>query len=353
MRVDDFKFDLPDNLIALRPARPRDASRLLHVGPEMRDRQFADIIDLITDGDVLVLNDTKVLLAALKGIRPARTDEGHDVEVEFNIHKALPPGTGREIRWRAFARPAKRVTSGDTVRFSDTLSATVVSRDAAEVELLFSAVGQDFEQCLHEVGTMPLPPYISRKRAVDERDNEDYQTVFASAQGSVAAPTAGLHFTDEILSQLRDKGVRITEVTLHVGAGTFLPVAVDDTDDHKMHAEWGQVTRETADTINEAKAAGGNIISVGTTSLRLLESAAAPNGEIRPFVDETDIFITPGYKFKAVDRLITNFHLPRSTLFMLVCAFAGTDRMKAAYAHAIAHQYRFYSYGDACYLEPS
>jgi S-adenosylmethionine:tRNA ribosyltransferase-isomerase len=352
MRVDDFDFDLPEELIALRPAKPRDASRLLHVGQAISDNQFTALPDLVSPGDVLVVNNTKVLPAALKGIRPARAvGGGGDVEVEFNLHKALPPGPDNKVRWRAFARPAKRLKEGDEVHFAGDLRAIATDRDAAEVTLEFQTSQTDFDAALKQAGSIPLPPYIGRKRAVDERDREDYQTIYAQEKGSVAAPTAGLHFTDEVFARLDKKGIKRAEVTLHVGAGTFLPVSVDDTKDHKMHAEWGQVSKETASLINKAKAGGHKVICVGTTSLRLLESAAAQKSVLQPFADETDIFITPGFEFKIADGLITNFHLPRSTLFMLVSAFAGMEKMKAAYAHAIAHNYRFYSYGDACYLE--
>ncbi len=352
MRVDEFDFDLPEELIALRPARPRDASRMLHVASDLEDCQFTDIIHKLRAGDVLVVNNTKVLPAALKGTRVARTPDGADIEVEFNLHKAMPCEHESDVRWRAFARPAKRCKVDDVVHFSEHLSATVTHRDGAEVELAFQfANDADFLALLGEAGAIPLPPYIGRKRELDEQDRIDYQTVFAKNQGSVAAPTAGLHFTPEIFASLKNKGISIVEVTLHVGAGTFLPVAVYDTKDHKMHAEWGQVSKEIADHLNQVKQSGGRIICVGTTSLRLLESAADDEGLIQPFIEETDIFITPGYQFKAVDCLITNFHLPRSTLFMLVSAFSGYDKMKQAYAHAIKNAYRFYSYGDACYLE--
>ena len=350
MRVDDFDFDLPEELIALRPASPRSASRLLHVSAMLADLQFADIVGILKPGDLLVRNNTKVIPAALQGIRLARDAAGQDIQVEINLHKLVSVDDDACINWRAFARPAKRLKQGDRLVFSPSLEATVSSRTGAEIELSFRMSAEVFDRALRDAGHMPLPPYIGRKRQVDERDEEDYQTVFASEQGSVAAPTAGLHFTEEIFAQLAARKVRLADVTLHVGAGTFLPVTAEDTEDHKMHAEWGEVSAETASLMNETLAAGNRVVSVGTTSLRLLESAATDEG-VQPFSDETDIFITPGFRFRAVDGLLTNFHLPRSTLFMLVSAFSGQARMKAAYEHAIENAYRFYSYGDACYLE--
>ncbi|NHK27494.1 tRNA preQ1(34) S-adenosylmethionine ribosyltransferase-isomerase QueA [Parvularcula flava] len=351
MRVDDFDFDLPEDRIALRPARPRDSSKLLQVGEGLSDLIFRDLPEILNEGDVLVLNNTKVLPASLRGIRPAREEGGGgDVEIDFNLHKPLAETGDGTVRWMAFARPAKRVREGDIIQFSDVLSATIASRDAAEVELCFDCPPEKFIPALEQAGAMPLPPYIGRKRAVDEADAQDYQTMFAREQGSVAAPTAGLHFTPALFERLEEKGIGHVEVTLHVGAGTFLPVSVENTDEHKMHAEWGEISDSVATHLNETRDRGGRIIAVGTTSLRLLESAAQ-SGRIEPFCAETDIFITPGYEFRAVDALITNFHLPRSTLFMLVCALAGTERMKKAYVHAIETGYRFYSYGDACFLE--
>ena len=350
MRVDDFDFELPEDRIALTPARPRDAARLLHVGERLSDHIFRDLPELLREGDCLVLNNTRVLPAALIGVRTARAEGGGgDVSIDINLHKALPEAGG-QVRWLAFARPAKRLREGDEIRFSDALSARVLRRAEAEVELCFDCSPADFIPALEAAGSMPLPPYIGRKRALEEADREDYQTMFARREGSVAAPTAGLHFTPGVFEALEEKGVGRAEVTLHVGAGTFLPVQTKDTDGHKMHAEWGEVTQETADHLNETRRLGGRIVCVGTTSLRLLESAVGPDG-IGAFSGETDIFITPGYRFKAADALITNFHLPRSTLFMLVSAFAGTERMKTAYDHAIEAGYRFYSYGDANLLE--
>lgn len=348
MRVDLFDFELPQERIALEPVEPRDASRLLHVTADgLNDRTVRDLPSILRPGDMLVLNDTKVIPAQLRGMRAARAvGGGGDVEIDVTLHKDM----GAD-RWRAFVRPAKRLREGDEIRFADTLTASVEERSDAEAVLAFTYRSKVFEEALAQTGVMPLPPYIARKRAVTDEDRDRYQTVYAEEQGSVAAPTAGLHFTDELLAALDAAGVQRTMITLHVGAGTFLPVTADNTSDHKMHSEWGEITVEQAQRINACKTSGGRIIAVGTTSLRLLESAADEAGVVRPFGAETDIFITPGYQFKAVDMLLTNFHLPRSTLFMLVSAFAGTAQMKAAYAHAIEKEYRFYSYGDACLLE--
>lgn len=349
MRVDLFDFELPPERIALEPARPRDSARLLCVaGENITDKIVRDLPSLLRPGDLLVANDTKVIPAQLFGTREARdnSQQNDAVAIEATLHKDL----GGD-QWRAFVRPAKRLREGDVVAFKGGLSARVISRDGAEASLAFDTGGRNFFAALEEAGVMPLPPYIARKRPAGDDDKASYQTMFAEEEGSVAAPTAGLHFTPDLIAALKDKGVAQTTITLHVGAGTFLPVSVDDTADHKMHSEWGEISHIQAAQINETRAAGGRIVAIGTTSLRLLESAAGEDGMIKPFAAETDIFITPGYRFKAVDLLMTNFHLPRSTLFMLVCAFAGTDAMKAAYAHAIAKEYRFYSYGDACLLE--
>ena len=347
MRVDLFDFDLPPDRIALEPAVPRDASRLLHVAEDgFHDRIIADLPDLIRPGDLLVTNDTKVIPAQLFGSRAARDGVSAAVSIEATLHKNL----GGD-QWRAFVRPAKRLREGDIIQFRDELTATVRAREGAEAVLHFNAKNSSFDEALSKAGVTPLPPYIARRRAASDTDIANYQTIFAAERGSVAAPTAGLHFTEKLLDRLKTAGARQVCVTLHVGAGTFLPVSADDTDEHVMHSEWGEITAEQAAEINEARAAGGRIIAVGTTSLRLLESAAGADGTVHPFCGETDIFITPGYRFRAVDRLLTNFHLPRSTLFMLVCAFSGVERMKAAYAHAIEQHYRFYSYGDACLLE--
>ena len=299
----------------------------------------------------MVVNDTRVIPAQLAGQRAARAQGGGEgpVAVEATLHKRLDDRAG--ARWRAFMRPAKRVREGDVIDFGEGLTARVEMREGAEALLAFNSAGGDFDAALARAGATPLPPYIARRRDVTKADEERYQTVYAKKDGSVAAPTAGLHFTDRLLADIDAADIKRLAVTLHVGAGTFLPVTAEETKDHKMHAEWGEITPAQAAALNEARGRGGRIISVGTTSMRLLESAADEKGVIHPFCAETDIFITPGYRFRAVDMLMTNFHLPRSTLFMLVCAFAGTEEMKAAYAHAIEQEYRFYSYGDACLLE--
>jgi S-adenosylmethionine:tRNA ribosyltransferase-isomerase len=349
MRVDAFDFELPERLIALRPVKPRDAARLLVVDPTrdgLDDRGVGDLPGLLRAGDLLVVNDTRVIRAALRGVRAQRDARSMDVAVDVNLHKRIDGS-----RWRAFARPGKRLKPGDVLRFDGGLSAKVEEKsEAGDISLAFDRSGAALDGAIFEAGAPPLPPYIAEKRDVDEADAEDYQTVFADAMGSVAAPTAGLHFTPALLSALRACGVEIVRVTLHVGAGTFLPVKAQDTEDHVMHAEWRSLDMETCTAINCAKARGGRIVAVGTTALRTLESSVDETGALAPRVGETDIFITPGYRFKLVDGLITNFHLPRSTLFMLVSAFCGLERMHAAYAHAIAHSYRFYSYGDASLL---
>jgi S-adenosylmethionine:tRNA ribosyltransferase-isomerase len=356
MRVDLFDFDLPEDRIALRPARPRDSARLLVVGPEgaLDDRIVRDLPDLLSPGDVLVLNDTKVIAAALEGER--RRGEAV-ARVSVNLHKR--DGTSD---WLAFARPAKRLQKGDRIRFGAPqdracliagLDATVAAvNEGGEVRLSFDLAGPVLDDAIAAIGHMPLPPYIASRRHEDAVDHADYQTIFAREEGAVAAPTAGLHFTPELFERLGARGIRRETVTLHVGAGTFLPVKDEDTGAHKMHPEWGRIEPATADAVNAARETGGRIVAIGTTSLRLLESAAGEDGRIRPFAGETDIFITPGYRFRAVDLLMTNFHLPRSTLFMLVSAFSGRQTMLAAYRHAIASGYRFYSYGDACLLHP-
>ncbi|MBX3513679.1 MAG: tRNA preQ1(34) S-adenosylmethionine ribosyltransferase-isomerase QueA [Xanthobacteraceae bacterium] len=357
MKTDLFDFELPQEAIALRPAEPRDSARLLVVRPEaeheLEDRTMRDLPSLLRKGDVLVVNDTKVIPARLFGTRERN---GVTVEVEATLIKRLGPE-----RWQALARPAKRLEPGDRVRFGHesrvcllgALDATVEEKGGGgEITLRFDFHGAILDEAIDALGHIPLPPYIASKREDDERDRGDYQTMFAAHEGSVAAPTAGLHFTDLLTANLRDAGVGIERVTLHVGPGTFLPVKTDDVGAHKMHAEYGQINDATADAINKAKAEGGRVIAVGTTALRLLESAADLNGKIKPFASETDIFITPGYRFRAVDALLTNFHLPRSTLFMLVSAFSGLERMKRAYVYAIASGYRFYSYGDGSLLFP-
>ena len=354
MQPADFDFDLPDDRIALRPANPRDSARLLLVAPgaPLRDLVVSDLPGLLRAGDILVLNDTRVIPARLKGVR---SREESRVAVEATLHRRLSPHA-----WTAFMKPGKKLAPGDRISFGEmddracllgSLDATVKAKgEGGEITLAFDLSGPDLDAAIAERGAMPLPPYIAAKRGEDERDRTDYQTVYAQEDGSVAAPTAGLHFTPELFARLEAAGVGTAYVTLHVGAGTFLPVKADTLAEHKMHAEWGEVDAATADRLNAVRAAGGRIVCVGTTSLRLLESATGEDGVIRPFMDETAIFITPGYRFRAVDGLMTNFHLPKSTLFMLVCAFAGTEVMKAAYAHAIADGYRFYSYGDTSLL---
>ena len=353
MRTDLFDFELPLERIALRPASPRDSARMLVVQPDgvLRDRVVADLPDWLEPGDQLVVNDTRVISAQLSGRRIGRETEP---KIEATLIKRLDGS-----RWQALVKPARKLAAGDTVRFGNEgrvcllghLDATVEHKgDAGEVTLSFSFHGPALDQAIADLGQTPLPPYIASKRAPDERDASDYQTMFAAREGAVAAPTAGLHFTGELEARLQARGVGIHRVTLHVGAGTFLPVKVEETAAHQMHAEWGSVSSSTAAALNAARQAGGRIVAVGTTSLRLLESAAAEDGTILPFERETAIFITPGYRFRCVDILLTNFHLPRSTLFMLVSAFSGLDTMQRAYAHAIADGYRFYSYGDACLL---
>ena len=341
MRVDLFDFELPNDRIALRPARPRDSARLLLVqGDALADRIVRELPQLLQPGDVLVFNDTKVIPAQLEGRRG-------EARIGATLHKREGPRS-----WWAFVRNAKRLRTGETVDFGEGVTAVAGERDEQGAILLHFQGEEPVELLLERAGRMPLPPYIASKREADAEDRSDYQTMFAREEGAVAAPTAALHFTPELLAALDERGVARETLTLHVGAGTFLPVKVDDTAEHKMHAEWGRIDAATADRLNAARAKGGRLIAVGTTSLRLLESAAGDDGVIRPFEGDTAIFITPGYRFKAIDGLLTNFHLPRSTLFMLVSALMGLDVMKAAYAHAIAEGYRFYSYGDASLLLP-
>jgi S-adenosylmethionine:tRNA ribosyltransferase-isomerase len=393
MRTDLFVFDLPDDAIALDPASPRDSARLLVVRPldqscplplwdgeggiaeqqssgfpppltpphkgegnsdVLEDRHVRDLPELLRPGDALVLNDTRVIRAALQG---QRLRGEASANVSLNLHRRVDAS-----RWRAFARPAKRLAAGDRIRFGHdgrvcllgTLDATVTELgEAGEVELAFSLHGAYLDEAIEALGDPPLPPYIAGRRDVAAEDAERYQTVYARREGAVAAPTAGLHFTDRLFTALRECGISQHFVTLHVGAGTFLPVKAEDTEQHRMHAEWGEVSADTAAALNGVRAKGGRIVAVGTTALRLIETAARPDGTIAPFAGETDLFITPGYRFKAVDLLLTNFHLPRSTLFMLVAAFSGLDTMQRAYAHALGAGYRFYSYGDACLLYPA
>jgi S-adenosylmethionine:tRNA ribosyltransferase-isomerase len=353
MLVDAFDFTLPESAIALRPASPRDAARLLAVEPgaprPLVDRAVRDLPALLQPGDALVVNDTRVVPARLFGIRRRG---GHVARIEVTLHRR-----DAADRWRAFVRPAKRLAEGEALDFEAggavALSARASDKDGGEVSLTFDRAGDELDAATALVGRMPLPPYIEHRRAGDDADASDYQTLFAARPGAVAAPTAGLHFTPDLVDALRARGVALHRVTLHVGAGTFLPVKADTTEEHRMHGEIGTVSAETADALNAARRRGGRLVSVGTTSLRILESAAGEDGIIRPFAGETSIFITPGYRFRCVDRLMTNFHLPRSTLFMLVSAFSGLDAMQAAYAHAIGAGYRFYSYGDASLLAPA
>ncbi len=348
MDVELFNFNLPDERIALRPASPRDSARLLQVkGGQLSDHSVRDLADLLRAGDVLVLNETRVLRARLAGVRPARAHGGGgDVKVGFNLHKQVSGNT-----WRAFARPAKRLQQGDKIRFSDVLNAQITDKyGGGDVGLEFNLGGAALGQAIEQCGEMPLPPYIARQRPVDARDQDDYQTVFARDGGSVAAPTAGLHFTPELFARLTDNGVKIVHLVLHVGAGTFLPVSSDDTDDHEMHSEWYSISTQTAEMINGAKKNGGRVIAVGTTVLRALESCANEKCEVVAGSADTDIFITPGFEFKIIDGMLTNFHLPKSTLFMLVSAFCGLDVMQNAYQYAVRNKYRFYSYGDTSLL---
>ena len=355
MRVDLFDFHLPEDRIALRPAEPRDGARMLVVRPGqgLEDRIVRELPDLLQPGDVLVLNDTKVIPSRLYGIR-VRGESA--ARVEIMLHKR----EGAD-RWLAFARPAKKLQVGERIRFGEEAESTaceLVRLDAeveakgegGEIALRFSLTGPYLDEAIARLGELPLPPYIAGKRATDERDRQDYQTVYAREEGAVAAPTAGLHFTDDLFRRLDARGIARRTVTLHVGAGTFLPVKAEDTTEHRMHAERGSVSEVTAAALNQARARGGRIVAVGTTSLRLLESAVREDGTIAPFSGDTAIFITPGFRFRAVDVLMTNFHLPRSTLFMLVSAFSGLEAMRGAYDHAIEAGYRFYSYGDASLL---
>jgi S-adenosylmethionine:tRNA ribosyltransferase-isomerase len=353
MRTDLFDFDLPPDSIALRPVEPRESARLLVVRPGdgLEDRTVRDLPDLLRAGDQLVVNDTKVIAAQLTGRRVGGATEPR---IDATLIKRIDGS-----RWQALVKPARKLSEGDVLRFGNegrvcllgNLDATVEAKgEAGEITLSFAFHGPVLDQAIADLGAPPLPPYIASRRAPDDKDVGDYQTMFAKHEGAVAAPTAGLHFTPALEAALVARGIGVQRLTLHVGAGTFLPVKTDDTDDHKMHAEWGSVSAETARTLNEARARGGRIVAVGSTAMRLLESAATADGVIQPFTGETAIFITPGYRFRAVDVMMTNFHLPRSTLFMLVSAFSGLETMQAAYAHAIAKGYRFYSYGDACLL---
>ncbi|MCE7795035.1 tRNA preQ1(34) S-adenosylmethionine ribosyltransferase-isomerase QueA [Sphingobium sufflavum] len=342
MRVDAFDFILPPERIALRPARPRDSARMLVVGPDgMADRGVGDLPSLLQPGDCLVFNDTRVIPAQLEGKRG-------EASIGATLHRRLGPRS-----WAAFVRNAKRVRAGDTLEFDNGVTAIAQGRDEDGAVIIDFPGEEPVELLLERAGRMPLPPYIAGKRPTDAQDQQDYQTMFAAEPGAVAAPTAALHFTPALMAALAERGVGHETVTLHVGAGTFLPVKADDTDEHKMHAEWGRIDTDTAARLNAVRERGGRLIAIGTTSLRLLESAADVDGRIAAFSDETRIFITPGYRFRGVDGLMTNFHLPKSTLFMLVSALMGLETMQVAYAHAIANNYRFYSYGDASLLIPS
>jgi len=353
LRLDDFDYDLPEDRIALRPAIPRDSARLVVVRPgaepELDDRIVRDLPDILAPGDTLVFNDTRVIPAQLTARRVSRGET--EREIGITLHKRKSGN-----RWRAFARPGRKVAEGDRLAVSglerEALYARVEEKSGGEVMLAFEAESEALDALIDAAGAMPLPPYIASRRPPDARDREDYQTMFAAREGAVAAPTAGLHFTPELMDRLAARGIGWETVTLHVGAGTFLPVKVEDIADHRMHSEWGEINAETADRLNETRARGGRIVCVGTTCLRILETAVTRDGKIMPFSGETDIFITPGYTFRAIDALMTNFHLPRSTLMMLVAAFSGLERIKRAYTHAVHNGYRFYSYGDACLLWP-
>ena len=344
MNLSDFDFDLPEALIATRPARPRSAARLLvSQGGALRDLYVRDLVDQFRAGDRLILNNTRVIPARLFGSRQ-RLDAVAKVEV--TLLEPLAHG------WRALAKPLRKVLVGEVIRFSEDLSATVAEKSETDLTLAFNLTGPDFDAALQAAGRMPLPPYIAAKRPADAQDNDDYQTVFARHPGAVAAPTASLHFEPWLMQALADKGVTFTEVTLHVGAGTFLPVKVEDVTTHKMHAEWGEVTPQAAGEIAATKQAGGRIIPVGTTALRLIETAALASGQVQAWRGPTDIFIYPGFRFAVTDALMTNFHLPKSTLLMLVSALIGMDQMRQVYAHAVANGYRFFSYGDSSLLIP-
>ena len=349
MKLTDFDFDLPDGLIATRPAVPRTSARLLVAdAAQIHDAQVSDLREWLRAGDRLVLNDTRVIPARLSGLRARMSAQGAtEARIEVTLLEPRADGT-----WSALVKPLKKLKVGEVVRFSDALSATLEGTEDGQGHLRFNLTGDDFDAALAEAGAMPLPPYIAAKRPADAQDKHDYQTVWARHSGAVAAPTASLHFDDALLAELAAMGVSFTHVTLHVGAGTFLPVKVDDVTTHKMHAEWGHVSAEAAAEISATKAAGGRVIPVGTTALRLIESAARDSGAVQPWEGETDIFIYPGFAFQVADGLMTNFHLPKSTLMMLVSALIGQDRIREIYAHAIKKSYRFFSYGDASLLLP-
>ncbi|KIN60771.1 S-adenosylmethionine:tRNA ribosyltransferase-isomerase [Sulfitobacter noctilucae] len=349
MKLSDFDFDLPEDRIATRPAVPRSSARMLVAdGAQITDARVTDLTDWLRPGDRLVLNDTRVIPARLTGHRTRDSAQGR-VSAKIEVTLLEPRGDGT---WAALVKPLRKLASGEIVVFSDDLNATMEGASEGQAHLRFNCTGDDFDAALHAAGAMPLPPYIAAKRPADAQDFTDYQTVWAKNAGAVAAPTASLHFDDALLAALRTRGVTFSYVTLHVGAGTFLPVKVDDIADHKMHAEWGQVSATAAQEIAATKAAGGRVIPVGTTALRLIETAAK-DGSIQAWEGNTDIFITPGFTFNAADALMTNFHLPKSTLMMLVSALMGTNTIKKIYAHAIAENYRFFSYGDASLLIPN
>ncbi len=349
MKLSEFDFDLPDGLIATRPARPRSAARLLVAGPSaVQDAQVSDLTRYLLPGDRLILNDTRVIPARLSGERRRDTAQGA-VSAKIEVTLLEPTAGGH---WRALLKPLKKVKDGEVIHFADDFHAKVIARSEGTAELSFSQTGRAFDTALASNGAMPLPPYIEAIRKTDAQDRADYQTIWAKKKGAVAAPTASLHFDEDLLRVLAERGVSFTHVTLHVGAGTFLPVKTDDISKHKMHAEWGEITEQAATEINETREAGGRIIPVGTTALRLIETAARPDGRMEPWRGETDIFITPGYQFRIADALMTNFHLPKSTLMMLVAAFMGRERVMAIYDHAITQGYRFFSYGDASLLLP-
>ncbi|SLN46645.1 S-adenosylmethionine:tRNA ribosyltransferase-isomerase [Roseovarius albus] len=349
MKTSDFDFDLPEELIAVRPARPRRAARLLVAqGAQITDSTVDQLGDWLLPGDRLVLNDTKVIPARLQGVRSRMSPQGR-TEARMEVTLLSPETDGT---WRAMIKPLKKIREGEVIQFEAGLEAELTDKPDGQGVLRFNMTGDDFDAALTEIGSMPLPPYIAAKRAADEQDHEDYQTVFAENSGAVAAPTASLHFDEALLAELADKGVQFTHVTLHVGAGTFLPVKVEDVTTHKMHAEWGHVSAQAAEEIRQTKANGGRVIPVGTTALRLIESAARGR-EIEPWQGETDIFIYPGFTFQVADALMTNFHLPRSTLMMLVSALIGSEEIRQIYAHAIAQKYRFFSYGDSSLLIPT
>ncbi len=349
MKLSDFDFDLPEDLIATRPVRPRPAARLLLAeGDAIRDRHVADLPDILRAGDLLVINTTRVIPARLTGSRIRHSAQGTvRAQVDLTLLEPLPDG-----QWRALAKPLRKLAEGERIEIAEDFAAQVTARSREDVTLRFSQQGDAFHAALDAAGQMPLPPYIAGRRKADAQDREDYQTVFARTPGAVAAPTASLHFDEGLIAALKARGVDFAEVTLHVGAGTFLPVKVDDIRQHRMHAEWGELPDTAARAILETRAAGGRVIAVGTTALRLIETAATAAGRIAPWTGKTDIFITPGYAFRITDGLMTNFHLPKSTLMMLVSALMGPERIRRIYAHAIAERYRFFSYGDASLLLP-